>query len=214
MKFPALLCIAFLAAPAQADTFRVLLGGKALGQLSYAQQGNKSTLRSTLDNTPLGVFNGTFTGTSAGGTFTGDSKSSRKQRRVVVKISKGRAISTDVAPADELTKLSDPALVPAGVLDPVRAIGQLMTAKGCPAAMRLYDGRRVVALSPTGQQRTDNALVCSMSYKVIAGPGHLSPLRISNAKMQLGYGVQGTVQKLHQIKISSGIFKLSLDRQD
>jgi hypothetical protein len=212
------ICALVPGAPAQAETFRVTLGGTVLGQLSYAADGGDSSLRSTLDNTPMGVFNGSFTGTSAGtaatSSFTGDSRSSRKQRVVHVEIAKGRALRTDVAPPDELTALSDPARVPADVMDPVQVLGALIRADGCPAAMRLYDGRRVVALTPAPQQLSDDTLLCTLSYKVIAGPGHLSPLRISSATMALRYGTEGGQQNLQHIKISSGIFGLSLDRVD
>ncbi|MCX7566903.1 hypothetical protein OS189_11185 [Sulfitobacter sp. F26169L] len=217
MRIAPLLCALFLAAPVGAQTFDVSLGGKTLGQLDFSGNGRTSTLRSTLDNTPLGVFNGTFSGTSTGSdqnsTFTGDSRSSRKQRIVQVEIAKGRAVSTDITPPEEQTDLSNVARVPAGVLDPVRAIGRLISAKGCPKSMRLYDGRRVVTLGVGAGNQTENLLVCPVSYRVTAGPGHLSPLRISSAKMQLTYVVSGSTQNLHQIRISSGPFSLSLDRR-
>lgn len=212
------LCALLLATPACAETYSVSLGGKTLGQLSYAEASNKATLRSTLDNTPLGVFNGTFTGTSTGKTassrFTGDSRSSRKQRVVVVEIAKGRAVSTAITPADELTELSDIARVPAGVMDPVRAMGRLFRAKGCPAPVRMYDGRRVVTMQSDAGTQSGNTLICKISYKVVAGPGHLSPLGISSARMELTYGIAGARQTLRQMRISSGIFSVRLDRQD
>ena len=219
MKARALICaILLFTAPASAQTYDVVLGGKALGQLSYVQKGRTSTLRSTLDNTPLGVFNGSFSGTSTGtqsnSIFTGESRSSRKQRDVVVEISDGRAIRTDITPANEYTDVSDVARVPAGVMDPVRAIGHLIDAQGCPAPVRLYDGRRVVTLGTTAQELAGTALFCTLHYKVIAGPGHLSPLRISSARMMLSYDVAGGAQALKQMKISSGIFSLRLDLQE
>jgi len=191
--------------------------GKTLGQLSYVGAGKKVTLSSTLDNTPLGVFNGTFVGTSTGSvtssTFTGDSKSSRKQRVVELKIAKGRAIETTITPVDELTELSDITLVPAGIMDPVRAMGQLFNAKGCPEAVQMYDGRRVVTMRSDAGTQTGDTLICAVSYKVTAGPGHLSPLGISSAKMVLIYDVSEGQQVLQNLKISSGIFSVSLDRQ-
>ena len=218
MKPIALLCAALLAAPVSAETFSVSLGGKTLGQLSYSEGGNKSTLSSTVDNTPLGVFNGTFTGTSTGNSassgFTGDSRSSRKQRVVKVNIAQGRATSTDVTPTEELTELSDVTRVPAGVMDPVRAMGQLFRAKGCPAPIQMYDGRRVVSMRSDIGTETAGTLTCNLRYKVIAGPGHLSPLGISSAKMQLSYSTAGGRQNLQQMKVSSGIFSVLLDRKN
>jgi hypothetical protein len=218
MKLTAFICAVILATPVSAETFDVSLGGKALGELSLTKNGRNRTLTSTLDSTPLGVFNGTFIGTSTGSlrssTFVGESKSSRKQRIVTVEISKGKAVNTAITPVSEQTDQSDTAQVQSGVIDPVRAIGQLITAKGCPAAMLLYDGRRVIALKPSASEQSGAVLSCSMSYKVIAGPGHLSPLRISSAKMQLSYDVAGAQQSLRKIKMSSGIFGLSLNRRN
>ncbi len=217
MKLASFLCaLLWLATPASAQNFDVLLGGKTLGLLSYDPRGS---LRSTLDNTPLGVFNGTFDGTvraSGNGTttFTGISQSSRKSRKVVVEFAKGRATDINVTPDKERTELSEITRVPAGVIDPVTAIGKLIRAKGCPAPLRIYEGRRVIALLPQAAQQNGALLVCPVSYKVIAGPGHLSPLRISSAKMTLTYAVSGNSQTLQQIILSSGIFSVSLNRTD
>lgn len=212
-----LICLATFAGAtsASAQTFDVLLGGKTLGELSFSAQGKTATLRSTLNSTPMGVFNGTFAGTSTGtassGSFTGQSRSSRKERTVVVEIAKGRATSTSVDPQNELTDLSDVARVPAPVMDPVRVIGALIQSKGCPQHMQMYDGRRVVALTPDGESRNTGALVCTMSYRVIAGPGHLSPLSISSAKLELLYSTADGNQSLRQMQVSSGIFRVRLD---
>lgn len=217
MKSTLLFCTILAAAPVGAETYAVSLGGKLLGQLSYVEAGSKVTLRSTLDNTPLGVFNGTFTGTSSGttssSTFQGDSRSSRKQRIVDVEISKGSAKSVAIEPADELTDLSDITRVPAGVTDPVRAMGQLFRAKGCPSSVQMYDGRRVVTMRSDAGTQAGDILTCTVSYKVTAGPGHLSPLGISSAKMELNYDVAAGQQTLQNLTISSGIFSVSLDRQ-
>jgi len=218
-----LACGMLLAAPASGETYSVSLGGKMLGQLSYTQSGGTATLRSTLDNTPLGVFNGTFTGTSTGTgtgtgtdastTFTGNSRSSRKQRVVTVDFAKGRAVGALVTPMDEMTDLSDIARVPDGVMDPVRAMGQLFRAKGCPAPVQMYDGRRVVTMRSDAGTQAGDILTCRVNYKVIAGPGHLSPLGISSAELHLSYGMSDG-QALQQIKVSSGIFSITLDRQE
>lgn len=205
-----------LAAPANADTFSVVLGGKSLGQMNISQKGRTVTLRSTLNNTPLGVFNGTFVGTSTGNAgdtiFVGHSQSSRKGRVVSVEFAKRRAVRTEIRPESEMTNLSDISRVPPSVIDPVRAIGALITAEKCPDAMRMYDGRRVVIFSPDGNRTEGPTRVCDLTYRVIAGPGHLSPLGIKSAKLQLTYTINSDGQSLEQIKVSSGIFRLSFDR--
>ncbi|MEP1793020.1 hypothetical protein [Parasphingorhabdus sp.] len=217
MKTLITLCFFGLTPTAHAQEFTVLLGKKNLGSLTFSQSGTTARLHSTLNQTPMGVFNGTFKGTSAGNaktaTFTGDSKSSRKQRHVVVDHKNARPVSVDISPQKERTELSDPSRVTGPTLDPVRAIAHLISARGCPAAVRLYDGRRVIAITPTQQTQAADHLTCAMRYKVTQGPGHLSPLRISSAKMQLRYATSGTKQILQQIKISSGVFGLSLNRK-
>lgn len=211
MKLIAMLAALLLASPLAAQTFDVKLGGKTLGTLSYSAKGGDTTLSSTLDSTPMGVFNGTFTGSSsAKGQFIGDSKSSRKQRVVTVDIEQGRATSVEVTPADEMTDLSDKSRVPEDVIDPVRTIGAFIAATGCPPSMRMYDGRRVVTLTPQAGKEDGTSLICPMSYKVVAGPGHLSPLGISNAKMELLYDTSSAAQTLQEIKVSSGVFRLKL----
>mgnify|MGYP003650577433 CR=1 FL=1 len=215
-----LLCVSgalALATTAAADTFSVNLGTKTLGQLTYRQAGAEETLVSRLDNTPLGVFNGVFNGTSRGKgnahAFTGISKSSRKNRRAEVQMAGGRAVSTKVTPEEEITDLSDIQNVPANVVDPVQGFGHLTTATGgCPSAIRMYDGRRVIALTPTGQGNDGQGLVCDVDYSVIAGPGHLSPLLVKSARMQLTYDQSGGAQRLVRIRLRSGIFSVTLDR--
>jgi hypothetical protein len=188
------------------------LGGTVLGQLDYSQSGSESHLRSTLDNTPLGVFNGTYSGTSSGGTFSSDSRSSRKSRQITFESVDGRVTTTTVTPPDERTDLSDPARVPEGVLDPVRAIGHLMRATGCPASVRFYDGRRVITLTPEAGTQDGGTLVCPVAYRVTDGPGHLSPLKIARASMELRYATGGSGQSLQQIRVSAGVFTVTLDR--
>ena len=220
------MCAALLinaAPPVRGETFAVKLGKITLGQLTYSRNSKGQTLQSTLANTPLGVFNGTFMGTSRPGKsadhsrvteFVGISKSSRKSRKVEVQIGVIRALSTIVTPTSEETPLSDPARVPTGVVDPVTAIGQLLTAKGCPKIISIYDGRRAIALLPTGVETGETTLICNITYQVIAGPGHLSPLKITTAKMRVTYRLQDTTQALTQIRLGSGIFNLVLDHVD
>ena len=216
MRYIAPLCALVLATSAHAQNFTVSLAGKTLGTLAYSKKGSITTLKSTLDQTPMGVFNGTFVGVSKGSwpktTFTGDSKSSRKQRRVIVKFKGGRAQSVDITPIEELTELSDPMHASANVFDPVRVVAALINSKGCPTTLPMYDGRREVRITPEMKELSGDTLTCRMSYKVIKGPGHLSPLGISSAKMMMTYDKTGGGQKLRQIKISSGVFRLSLDR--
>ncbi|MGC1494784.1 MAG: hypothetical protein WA790_03175 [Sulfitobacter sp.] len=219
----AVVCTVMAASISAAQTLEVTLGGKNLGTLTYSKTAKIEKLRSSLDNTPLGVFNGTFsasarsTVSSTGMTerkYQSISKSSRKTRKVAIFTSDGRVIETSVTPQTEMTKLSEPTRVPAGVVDPVGAIGRLMWARGCPKALTIYDGRRAIALTPNGSMTADDQLICALKYNVVAGPGHLSPLYISKVKMQIQYDLTNGKQKLTQIKMGSGLFNLVLKRKN
>lgn len=208
------------ATTAQAETFSVSLGKVTLGQLAYSDSSGGTTLKARLNNTPLGVFDGTFNGTAKPATvanggatmhYTGISKSSRKSRTVEVGFAKGRAVDTKVTPASEATPLSDPAKAPKNITDPARAIGMLINSTGCPARINIYDARRAIALIPTGAEAKNGKLICNVAYKVTAGPGHLSPLKIANAKMQITYDT-AKGQSLRQITLGSGPFNLVLER--
>ena len=216
-----LLAAVAIAPSAMAQTFDVKLATAKLGTLTYANKGDATTLRSKLAGTPMGVFNGTFNGTSQAATaadgtavtqFTGISKSSRKSRKVEVQIAKGRAMATQITPAAEETALSDPANVAGSMINPVRAVGRLINASGCPKRINIYDGRRAIALIPKSSETKDGTLICAISYKVTAGPGHLSPLKISSAKMQVRYDLNGGSQKIREITLGSGVFNLVLER--
>ena len=68
-----------------------------------------------------------------------------------------------------------------------------------------------LALIPTGSKATDGQLICAIAYKVTAGPGHLPPLKIANANMQITYDTTNG-QSLRQITLGSGPFNLVLER--
>jgi hypothetical protein len=214
----AISCALFSTAVA-ADTFEVKLGDKVLGSLVFNQTANSITLKSTLNNTPLGVFNGTFQAASqVGGAsarqFESISKSSRKTRQIKFIIRDGKADEVVITPSKERTDISDPSKAPRGVIDPAQGIATLITAQGCPTVFTMYDGRRAMRVTPSGTKESTDTLVCSMNYKVIAGPGHLSPLYVSSAKISAQYNVSAGQQTLTSLNLSSGPFKLSLGLVD
>ena len=201
---------------AQAESFAVQLGSRNLGVLTY-NGGRAASLQSALNNTPLGVFNGSFTAslepTSAGEQYRGISRSSRKSRDISVLFDGGCAIDTVVTPTSEMTELSNVGAVPAGVIDPVSAFGRFVGATGgCPQGFRFYDGRRAILVQPTENYEVAGQLVCKMDYRVSDGPGHLSPLYIKNASIALTYDVLGG-QSLRKVVLSAAGFDLFLMRQ-
>lgn len=202
---------------AAAQSYDVKLGGTRIGTLVYdATQGGSSggALRSVLDNTPLGVGNGSFEATalvaSDGGTvnYTGLSQSSRETRRIDVSFVDGRAADVVIAPPDEATDLSDPARVPLGVIDPVSAFGRLAGGRDCPAPFTFYDGRRVLRVSTTARAVTSSGLRCELDYAVTAGPGHLSPFRFRSLKLVVDYTSGG----MSGMSISTGPFTVTIAR--
>ncbi len=202
---------------ASAQTFDVRLGGTRIGTLVYdaAPDGAAGgTLRSVLDNTPLGVANGTFTasaqavaGSGAVG-YTGSSESLRKRRRIDVAFAEGRATEVVVAPQDEATDLSDPGRVPAGVLDPVSAFGRLAGGRDCPAPYSFYDGRRVLRVSTTARTASSASVRCEVDYRVTAGPGHLSPFRFRSLRLVVDYVSGG----MSGMSIGAGPFTVTIAR--
>lgn len=195
-----------------AETYDMSISGRAIGTLRYEVSGGVATMRSVMDNSPMGVFDGTVQATSDGVTYQSVSRSSRKARDIGVRFADGRAVETVVTPISERTDLSDVAVVPAGVIDPVAAMGRFVGAAGCPAAFRFYDGRRAMLLQPVAQTMADGVLVCDMNYAVTDGPGHLSPLYIKSISVSLIYDVSGA-QSLREMTFGAAGFNLTLVRR-
>jgi len=211
--------LACCATSAAAQTvFDVKLGAKTLGTLSYATSGSSARMITTLNNTPLGVFNGTMDAVSKPDsgrrTFKAKTGAENKDRTVTVSHKAGRALETVVEPAVQMTPLSDPSKVPAGIVDPVQAFGQILAAPDCPARITLYDGRRAMTVSLVAAAVEDGLQTCKMSYRVIAGPPHLTPLNVAKAKMNLIYTANDKPRQLTRIELSHSVFRLKLLRRD
>lgn len=209
------LIVVMLPAPLAAETFRALLGGRVLGTLEYSGgAAGSGTLRTTLDNTPLGVGDGVYVGQSRrvsvagrrGVQYTGNSRSRREARDITVVLADGRAVDTLVVPPSERTALSDPAVVPEGVLDPVTAFGRIIGGNDCPGAFRIYDGRRAIQVRPLSATVEGARKRCAMAYDVIAGPGHLSPFRFTALALDLVYDAGA----IALIEVRAGPFTLRL----
>lgn len=191
MRLAAILATALLATPALSESYELSLGGNVIGTLDATAAG----ISSNVTNSPLGVGNGAFDATSQrvrmddGRVVTQYlSDAPRKNRRISVLHDAGRVIETVVTPASDATPLSVADTVPQGVTDPVAGVAHLFRDRtDCPSAISFYDGRRVITVSPTEQSIEEAVLTCRMAYRVTAGPGHFSPLFISNAKMNLRY---------------------------
>ncbi len=214
MRLFLIVLLTSFASMASAQTFQLSLGGDTIGTLTVTGD----SIRSNITDSPLGVANGSFTA-SAKRVQTADGQVvtqyladiPRKGRKISVLSDGGRVIETVVSPAEDRTDLSDPAAVPAGVSTPVAVLNALINASGCPGTMRFYEGRRVITLSATGATQTGTMLSCDMSYRVTGGPGHLSPLYIKNATMEVTYDTSSG-QRMTELQIGSGPFTLYVTR--
>ena len=212
----ALAIVAGLATPLAAapDRFSVSLGGRTLGTLTH--DADAQTLTTVLDNSPMGVADGQFEA-SLRRARTSDGQSvtqyvARGKGRVISILFDGAvAVETVVEPASERTDLSDVARVPDGVLDMVTGVGRLVRGQGCPGGFRMYDGRRVIDVQTLSETRGEGRLQCAVSYRVIAGPGHLSPFRFTDIAVTLDYATTGG-QSLQRAQIEAGVFTLQLAR--
>ncbi|MRX51735.1 hypothetical protein GI374_15125 [Paracoccus sp. S-4012] len=213
---PALLLTALLAAgPAAAGGYTVLLGQQPLGRIEASGAG----IDMRLQGTPFGAFDGSFTArlaqengpAGAGLRYTAHTDSAREKRDVSLLTVGGEVVEARVEPASEATALSQPGAAPAGAIDPVRALAHLAGAGGCPAAFRLYDGRRVAVLAPESSESDGAVLTCRMRYQVTEGPGHAGPLRLRGARVELVYPLGGGAMSEARIKAGPITLRLAAD---
>ncbi|WP_347312446.1 DUF3108 domain-containing protein [Defluviimonas sp. SAOS-178_SWC] len=219
-------CLSSGTAAAEVASYRVEFGGRVLGTVTFSDgaKGGGQSLRTTLDNTPFGLFDGTFEadsrleGESAGETrrlYASKSRSTRKARDISFVIDAGRAEETVVSPASEETSLSVPDAVPASVIDPVAAFGRIVRAKGCPEGFTFYDGRRVDEIVPSGADVSGGMTRCKITFTVIAGPGHLSPFRFTEFSMMALYDAgEGSGKGLREIDVRAGLLGIRLIAAD
>ncbi|SHI83245.1 hypothetical protein [Wenxinia saemankumensis] len=200
---------AALAAPASAETFDVLLGGTRIGTM----ESTAALFRTTLDNTPLGVADGVSEATLAprrteAGAAVTQYLFRNHERAVSVLFDGAEVTGVEIDPPSEATAASDPATLAAPVSDPVTGLWRIVQGSDCPQSFRLYDGRRVTEGRVTARTETAEGTVCALDYRVVAGPGHVSPFRFRQIDIDLTYAA-GT---LRRIDISAGIFGVGLVR--
>lgn len=214
-RLPLILALAVLSAGpafAQAQSYAMMLGNRQLGTLVFDDSGSRVHLLSRLDNTPLGVADGTFEATTQ---ITGDAveyvgQNRGSKTRDIAITRQGPAVGTvTITPSGDATDMSDPAKVPAGTLTTAEVFGVLAHGKTCPNPMTMYDGRRVVAMATTAMDTTGDTVTCTMSYRVVAGKGHLSPFNFKSLAMQAIYQAGA----LSRVTVSAGGFDVNLVRQ-
>ena len=199
-------------APAEMQTYSMTLGARQIGTLVFESAGRNARLLSRMDNTPLGVADGSFEAvTRAQGSqvvYFGKSRGS-KVRDISVTWQAQMVTAVAVTPTREETVMTNAEKVPVGVISPTEGFAVLATGNSCPQPMMVYDGRRVVLMATTSAAQDGDLVTCEMSYRVIMGPGHLSPFRFKSFGMQVVYASGA----LERITMSAGGFDVNLIRK-
>lgn len=199
-------------AMAEQQSLMIMLGNRQIGTLTFEQNANSSRLVSTMDNTPLGVANGTFEAvTQSNGnsvSYQGISRGSRTRDISFVREA-DTVTAVAVEPASEMTEMTDATKVPAGVLSPNEFLAALISNGTCPSPMTVYDGRRVVQIGTKAMTQNGARVNCDLAYAVILGPGHLSPFRFKTIDFKVTY----SARELARIAVSAGGFTVNLIRE-
>lgn len=219
-KFLAALFLAVSALPALAadQTYKVYLGGLELGWFRYSGTSENARISSLFNNTPLGVFDGSYEGNSraksGGAVYRGKSSSTNKNREVeIIRAASGKVAETTISPEKDRTEYSDPTAVPDGVLDPVAGFARFLSQKnGCPEAFKLYDGRRVVQVTPKSSETAGQVKTCVMDYRVVLGKGHLSPLYIKHITVSVVFDPAIAETGPSLLSLRSGLFGVEFRR--
>ncbi len=203
-----------LSGPAIAENqnYTMMLGNRQLGKLVFNGNASDASLLSTMHNTPLGVADGTFEAVARAkdGDITYFAKSRGSKTRDISVFRELNTVTTvTVTPEDEMTEMTNAAKVPFGVISPAEVFAVLANGGTCPSPMVMYDGRRVVQMATVATKPDGDSLTCDMSYRVVMGPGHLSPFRFKSFGMQVVY----TARKLARVTITAGGFNVNLIRQ-
>lgn len=197
---------------AEPHSFMMMLGNRQIGMLTIDQSGSTTTIMSTMDNTPLGVADGTFVGVTQanGSTVEYEGKSRGSRMRDISFIREASTVTAvTVTPVSEMTELTDAAKVPNNVLSPTEALSALANNGTCPARMVVYDGRRVVQIGTKNATQQGSSVNCDLSYSVVMGPGHLSPFRFRSIDINVTY----VASQLRRITVSAGGFRVGLIRE-
>lgn len=197
---------------AEVQSYAVLWGKRQLGTLRLDDAPRDTSMLLTLDNAPLGIKNGTFEAVARarGGRVDYLGQNRGSETRDIAMVREAGAVTTvSVTPQSEMTEMSEGGKAPRGVVFPPEVFAALAKGRGCPEPMALFDGRRVVQLRPVSQVEEGTQTLCEMSYKVVMGPGYVSPFHFRSFGMELAY----QAQRLTRMTVSGGGFAVTLLRR-
>ncbi|MBT3140482.1 hypothetical protein DS909_00990 [Phaeobacter gallaeciensis] len=209
---------------AETQLFDVHMMGRTLGQVTYSRtqkdHGLHSTLTARLNNTPMGVFDGVFIGVRQPSTgpdgrqayeYRVSNVSPKRTRKVSVLFRNERVVQTRVTPPYKNAMALDLENAPLIATDMIDAFGAVSAQTQCPGSLRIYDGRRLIRVSPKSSIVQSKQLTCLMTYKVIKGPGHLHPFNFRSVGVSLTYKTDALGRNaLDQIDLNAGVFNISL----
>lgn len=76
----------------------------------------------------------------------------------------------------------------------------------------LYDGRRVVQVTPKGSDVAGPVKTCVMDYRVVRGKGHLSPLFIKHITVTVTFDPAIVKSGPSLLELRSGLFGVEFRR--
>lgn len=170
-------------------TFTISFLGQKIGSLKLNEttiSGRKSILISgEILSSPFEIFNGRFEyktiiDTQNNGLSRLKYKSSVntifKTREINFFVKNDKLIDVTVSPPNEQTEFSNPGSIVFKFIDPSTFFMKILHFP-CSKPFIIYDGRRIVDITPL---EAEPEFECRYLYKIVNGPGHLSPFNFKN----------------------------------
>jgi hypothetical protein len=207
---------------AMAQTYDLVLGQRVLGWVKFteSQASNTLNLFAEFNNTPMGVMDGTFEASqkpfqaddgTMGTKYQRTSMSSKSRRVLTVLFEGGRPTSQWAEPPYRKAVGLSASEIPVATGDLLDAFTRVYHAQDCPGSFEMYEGHRLVRLTPQSRVERDGKLFCDMNYFVVLGPGHLAPFRFRSFDLTLVYAMLDEGQNtLARVDLRIGVFRASL----
>ena len=202
------------------DFISISFLGKQIGSIKIYEASNSDSrviyIGGKISSSPLKIFNGKFehktiiTKVNEAASkvhYESNVDAIFKHRKINYTVKNNRLITVNVSPKNETTKFTNPKQIDFVFIDPTRAITELLN-KPCKNSFKIYDGRRVIgvnSIKPTSKSE------CGYVYKILKGPGHLSPFNFKTFKILTFFDQNGNSASKTMI-VKTGPFKLVLNK--